>query len=455
MLDATNDLFEHAKYRVFPPPPASTTAPPGTADSRAAPRSGAATGSTATPAGRQRSTTDAGAGVSASTAAAAAGVGGYAIETNPKWEALNKVLASIRAERASTKTKTKAKGQTAAARSDAADTIPDAIAPAQIVVCVRDTRTASQLSQYLLQGSQAVLQAQLRRYLRWKGDFNALSARGLFSRGRSDVAGGGGSSSSSTTAGVGGSSRHAGGSRRARGKRRREAHMPLAVVDEEEQAALAAGAGNPRANTNGNANGAEGSLDGFGAEGFEEDEDDSQGSAVARDDHVLLPADEELERYFGEAGPDDVILVAMQSDELSATGHAAQFARLLKDVQPEHVVFYDPYLPCVRELQLYQAAHAAQRIRVYMMVYKGSFQEQQFLSSIRHEKEAFQHIIQAKRVMAFPVDQDGRQGLRQQQERQLARRPEEDNVSTRRAGGRALGGPQVSLIGGEGIRSTL
>jgi DNA excision repair protein ERCC-4 len=208
-------------------------------------------------------------------------------------------------------------------------------------------------------------------------------------------------------------------------------------VDAEERAAMAM-----PGTADGNA--PEGLLEDIcGFEGSDDDMDDSQGSAVARDDHILLSADEELERYFDEVAPGDVVISAMQTEDMSATGHASQFAQLLKDLMPLHIVFYDPYLPCVREVQIHQAAHPETRLNVYMMLFKGAFQEQQFLSSIRHEKEAFQHVIHAKRVMAFPVDQDGRLGQRQRNERQLAVRPEEENVSTRRAGGRVLDAPRA------------
>ena len=402
MLDATSDLFQYAKERVFPPKPKAEA---GGADAGAAADNGA---DDAAPSASSPTTARSRKGSTASAAASAtASFLGSAIESNPKWDALEKVLASIRAQQA----------EAPAHDQSGHERLP------RILVCVRDARTASQVSQYLLKGAQAVLQMQLRRYLRWKGDYNALSAKGVFRKTSGDAEGDG-----SATA------RHTGGSRRARAKRRREARAPVAEVDAEERAAIAM-------STKADADALFDDIDGL--EGSDDDMDDSQGSAVARDDHILLSADEELERYFDEVAPGDVVITAMQTEDLSATGHAAQFAQLLKDLMPAHIVFYDPYLPCVREVQIHQVAHPETQLHVYMMLFKGAFQEQQFLSSIRHEKEAFQHVIHAKRVMAFPVDQDGRQGLRQRNERQLAVRPEEENVSTRRAGGRVLDAPKA------------
>ena len=88
-------------------------------------------------------------------------------------------------------------------------------------------------------------------------------------------------------------------------------------------------------------------------------------------------------------------------------------------------------------------------------------QEQQYLSSIRHEKDAFERIIATKRTMALPADQDGRRGIRQTEERQLKMRINATRASarasvssTRRGGGRAVAAgaprPRVRRRGGGG-----
>eukprot|EP00043_Microstomoeca_roanoka_P007238 m.69738 g.69738 ORF g.69738 m.69738 type:complete len:175 (-) comp13750_c0_seq3:2197-2721(-) len=114
-----------------------------------------------------------------------------------------------------------------------------------------------------------------------------------------------------------------------------------------------------------------------------------------------------------------------------------RFARMLSDFEPKTIIFYDMELGCLREVESYQSIRPDINIEVRLMVYQSSFQEQSYLSSIRHEKEAFERMIQSKRVMALPADQDGRRGIRQQGERQLKSRVSQ-TISSRKGGGRVL-----------------
>lgn len=66
---------------------------------------------------------------------------------------------------------------------------------------------------------------------------------------------------------------------------------------------------------------------------------------------------------------------------------------------------------------------------------------QRYLSSIRYEKQAFEHLISFKAGAAIQSDQDGRSGLRQEYERMAFLPPgRELKESTRLAGGRAQEG---------------
>ncbi|EGD81348.1 hypothetical protein PTSG_11379 [Salpingoeca rosetta] len=180
-------------------------------------------------------------------------------------------------------------------------------------------------------------------------------------------------------------------------------------------------------------------------------QDDSQRGDGQQSD-MAVPPDEEFRRHYRVLQPDDLMFILpFYLPEVGVS--TARFARILNDVKPKTIVFYDPHLACAREVELYQSAHPEVDLHVYFMMYRTSFQEQQYLSSIRHEKEAFERIITAKRTMALPADQDGRRGIRQAEERQLktrlvaSRSSSVVGASTRRGGGRvAEGAPRPKVI---------
>eukprot|EP00042_Codosiga_hollandica_P034898 m.251827 g.251827 ORF g.251827 m.251827 type:complete len:224 (+) comp54515_c0_seq8:270-941(+) len=105
----------------------------------------------------------------------------------------------------------------------------------------------------------------------------------------------------------------------------------------------------------------------------------------------------------------------------------------LEEYRPSHVILYDPTLTAVRQIEAYRAGSIGSPCVVYFLVYDSSLQEQQYLTSVRNEKEAFEHLIKFKASMALPVDQDGRSGIRQVHEQSLHQR-DLGETSTRNAG---------------------
>lgn len=53
--------------------------------------------------------------------------------------------------------------------------------------------------------------------------------------------------------------------------------------------------------------------------------------------------------------------------------------------------------------QLYQALHPAANLRVYFLQYANSVEEQQYLTSLRQEKRAFETLIKDKPVSYFKM----------------------------------------------------
>ncbi|KAI8492233.1 DNA repair endonuclease XPF [Branchiostoma belcheri] len=98
--------------------------------------------------------------------------------------------------------------------------------------------------------------------------------------------------------------------------------------------------------------------------------------------------------------------------------------RTLREVNPSYVVLYDPEMEFVRQLEVYKAGRPGQPLRVYFLMYTSSTEEQRFLTSLRREKLAFEHLIKEKASLVLPEEPDVTRDMTAATE-----------VSTRRAGG--------------------
>ncbi|XP_078702726.1 DNA repair endonuclease XPF-like [Branchiostoma floridae x Branchiostoma belcheri] len=98
--------------------------------------------------------------------------------------------------------------------------------------------------------------------------------------------------------------------------------------------------------------------------------------------------------------------------------------RTLREVNPSYVVLYDPEMEFVRQLEVYKAGRPGQPLRVYFLMYTSSTEEQRFLTSLRREKLAFEHLIKEKASLVLPEEPDVTRDMTPATE-----------VSTRRAGG--------------------
>lgn len=82
-------------------------------------------------------------------------------------------------------------------------------------------------------------------------------------------------------------------------------------------------------------------------------------------------------------------------------------AKTLEEVEPKYVVLYDADMSLVRQLEVYKASRPGKPLRVYFMMYKGSVEEQRYLTTLRREKEAFEYLIREKSTMVISEEQDG------------------------------------------------
>ena len=56
--------------------------------------------------------------------------------------------------------------------------------------------------------------------------------------------------------------------------------------------------------------------------------------------------------------------------------HTYYFSKILKDLRPRYVVLYDPNVNCIRQLEVYKAMNPGVPLRVYVLFYDSSVEEQ-------------------------------------------------------------------------------
>ncbi|XP_023330558.1 DNA repair endonuclease XPF isoform X2 [Eurytemora carolleeae] len=81
---------------------------------------------------------------------------------------------------------------------------------------------------------------------------------------------------------------------------------------------------------------------------------------------------------------------------------------LLEETSPRFIILYDADVSFVRQIECFQANNPNLKIRVYFLMYKGSVEEQAYLTVLRREKEAFEKLISEKSGMVIPEDREGR-----------------------------------------------
>ena len=77
--------------------------------------------------------------------------------------------------------------------------------------------------------------------------------------------------------------------------------------------------------------------------------------------------------------------------------------KLLHETTPKYVILYDIQLWFVRQLEIYKALHFQKPMRIYVLMYLNSSEEQRYLTSVRSEKESFEILIKQKAVYAFKI----------------------------------------------------
>ncbi|KAL5968104.1 DNA repair endonuclease XPF [Taenia solium] len=92
----------------------------------------------------------------------------------------------------------------------------------------------------------------------------------------------------------------------------------------------------------------------------------------------------------------------MSADSRSLDGPAGRLGAVLARLRPHYVIFFEPRVSWIREVEVYAAKEARRGtyespnphpVSVHFMVYKDSVEEQRYLTRLRREKEAFESLI--------------------------------------------------------------
>ncbi|KAK9321157.1 hypothetical protein V1517DRAFT_327151 [Lipomyces orientalis] len=79
---------------------------------------------------------------------------------------------------------------------------------------------------------------------------------------------------------------------------------------------------------------------------------------------------------------------------------------VLDELQPKYVIMYDPDAAFIRRLEVYRASNRDRQLKIYLMYYGGSIEEQRYLSAVRKEKDAFSKLIRERANMAMVMTTD-------------------------------------------------
>lgn len=81
---------------------------------------------------------------------------------------------------------------------------------------------------------------------------------------------------------------------------------------------------------------------------------------------------------------------------------------LLQELSPSYIVMYEPDLPFIRRVEVYQALNPTSPAKTFFMYYGTSVEEQTHLTRIKKEKQAFTKLIKEKAALGkhFASDSD-------------------------------------------------
>ncbi|KAI9863177.1 MAG: hypothetical protein M1813_003997 [Trichoglossum hirsutum] len=132
---------------------------------------------------------------------------------------------------------------------------------------------------------------------------------------------------------------------------------------------------------------------------------------------------EDMEEYYELYEMNDLVIVHPYDGDMDE--------HILEELKPRYIIMYEPDAAFPRRVEVYRSSHSNRNVRVFLMFYAGSMEEQRYLSAVRKEKDAFTKLIKEKGAMSVALTLDGT-GIEDPQEKFLR------TVNTRIAGGGRL-----------------
>lgn len=77
-------------------------------------------------------------------------------------------------------------------------------------------------------------------------------------------------------------------------------------------------------------------------------------------------------------------------------------ANILSDIQPLHVILYDPDISIIRALEVYQAS-ACRPVKIHFMMLGGSTEEHRYAGALAREKKSFDELIRRKEQLVISL----------------------------------------------------
>lgn len=94
--------------------------------------------------------------------------------------------------------------------------------------------------------------------------------------------------------------------------------------------------------------------------------------------------------------PDSIVIDDTTYDISSHFYGSNDESTVLQTYSPTHIILYEPDLTFIRRVENYQALNQTNPALIYMMYYKDSTEEHEYLTHMKKEKEAFTKLIREK-----------------------------------------------------------
>lgn len=75
--------------------------------------------------------------------------------------------------------------------------------------------------------------------------------------------------------------------------------------------------------------------------------------------------------------------------------------KTLEEMRPNYIVLYNCNVTAIRQIEIYEGRlqrEPKQRMKAFVLLHSKTVEEQAYLTSLRREKQAFEHLIKTKSV---------------------------------------------------------